>query len=63
MSCPECGAPMEIDTVIVGVWVSRYALRDGTNRGHEHQRLTTAGLCTRCECCIELRDYDTRTAR
>ncbi|HEY7192865.1 MAG TPA: hypothetical protein VH439_03915 [Gemmatimonadales bacterium] len=54
---------MEIDTVIVGVWVSRYALRDGTNRGHEHQRLTTAGLCTRCECCIELRDYDTRTAR
>jgi hypothetical protein len=54
MTCPECGAAMEIDTVLVGVWVLRYVLRDGTERGYEQQRLTTAALCTRCEYCVEL---------
>lgn len=49
---------MEIDRVEVGVWVSRWTLRDGTQRGgREERRLTTAALCTRCEYCEELRDY------
>jgi hypothetical protein len=60
MNCPECGAAMEIDTCIVGVWVSRHTIRDGTRRGREEQRLTTAALCTRCECCLELNGHNAK---
>jgi hypothetical protein len=59
--CPQCGAAMEIDQVLVGVWVMRYHLRTGEERGgHEQQRLTTAALCTRCEYCEELRNYSAK---
>jgi hypothetical protein len=53
---------MEIDIVEVGVWVSRWTLHDGTQRGgREEKRLATAALCTRCEYCTELRNIKEKT--
>ena len=55
MTCPECGGPMEIDRCcVIEERVSRYVRRDGTDISRPHKRLAAAGLCTVCECCIEL---------
>ena len=65
MTCPECGAPMDIDRCCI---IEERVLPAFAIRGQDHhltrQRLAAAGLCTACECCIELtRDQLQQDAR
>jgi hypothetical protein len=55
MTCPQCGAPMEIDRCcVIEERVYRHLRRDGTDTSARSTRLAAAALCTGCECCIEL---------
>ena len=49
MTCPDCGATMEIDRCCT---IEEPVYRWG--RPEPRQRLAAAALCTRCECCLEL---------
>ena len=61
VTCPECGAPMQIEHVCVIGTPTLRTFSDGERR--EIKRLAAAGLCSRCECCIELTREQLRSNR
>lgn len=67
MTCPDCGAPMDVDRCcrIEERVYPTGGRRDRTNGdGSEPRiRLAAAGLCSACECCIELTPEQLRSNR
>jgi hypothetical protein len=54
MTCPECGAPMDVDRCCTIEERTYRYLSTTRDTAVLRRRLAAAALCSRCECCIEL---------